>query len=685
MASETGPKFTNRLKDSLSPYLLQHKHNPVAWYPWGEEALGRARTENKPIFLSIGYTACHWCHVMEKESFEDEETAKILNEKFVAIKVDREERPDLDQIYMAATQAISGSGGWPMSVFLTPDLKPFFAGTYFPPDDRYGRPGFKKLLLHLTRVFREERDRVEQIALQIGEEISRHLSVSGTKKDLDLTLIDTAATRLMQNFDRVHGGFGAAPKFPHPTDLLFLLGYASRKNDRDMKRAVNYSLKKMAAGGIYDHIGGGFHRYSVDERWKVPHFEKMLYDNALLAVTYARAWQDTGDETFREVVRGTLDFVLREMAAPEGGFYSSLDADSEGQEGKFYLWRKEEIDSLLKSDAGLFGRYYNVLSNGNFEEGGNILFVDDGSELWIKESGIPVEEFYRIIKSGRNILLETRSRRIRPGTDDKILTSWNGLMISGLAAGYEVTGDERYKEAALKAARFVREKMYAGERLLHSYRDGRTLAGPFLEDYAYFIGGLIDLYEIDFDWEGMQWAEKLAQDAVRLFSDNSGNLFLAAERAHEHYIPPRDIYDSALPSPGSNLIQDLIRLAEITGHSDLRQKAETSLAAVSAPLSETPYGLISAVTAFEMTSGFTTQIVLVGKDKRDGFLKEIYSRYIPHRVLVVSDKGVEKIPLLEGRLFSGKTRAYICRDFVCEKPVELPQGLAAQLDSIVGR
>ncbi len=675
-------KYTNRLIEAASPYLLQHAHNPVDWYPWGEEAIKRAKAENKPIFLSIGYAACHWCHVMERESFEDPATAALLNEHYIAIKVDREERPDLDQIYMAATQALSGGGGWPMSVFLTPDLKPFFAGTYFHPVDMQGRPGFKTVLTELIKVYSQDRDRIDRLAGEVASRLKEYYGNKTSTVKLDRSIIDAAAQSLIGNFDKVNGGFGGAPKFPHASDISFLFKYARQNDNGDALYAALYSLRQMGRGGIYDQIGGGFHRYSVDARWLVPHFEKMLYDNAMLALVYAEAFQITKDEFFRRIVRGTLDFVLREMTDTSGGFYSSLDADSEGEEGRYYVWSKSDIDEILGEHAEKFCKYYNITERGNFEEHSNIPNVSDASDLYLKALDIPKEEFFAALAESRRKLFEVRAARVRPFTDDKVIVSWSGLMISGFACGYQVTGDKRYLDAAAKAADFIIEQMYSDGELKHSWRGEKNTGGPFLEDYACFIKGLIDLYEVEHNYSRIRLAAELADKALVLFADDSGNLFLTPADKGDHFMRPKEITDGALPAPGSILMQTLIKLSELTGDRKYEQRAEQFLSAISADIAGMPQGYVSAVQAFEYLTGDRLEIVLAGNENRDKFTNILYLSYLPNRVIVVSEIGGEGIPLLAGRQTDGPATAYICRNSACQLPATTPQEFEKQLSDL---
>jgi len=682
-------KFTNKLIEESSPYLLQHAHNPVDWYPWGEEALNKARNEDKPIFLSIGYSACHWCHVMEKESFENEDVAAVLNEHYISIKVDREQRPDLDQIYMAATTAMTGSGGWPMSVFLTPELKPFYAGTYFPLKDGYGRPGFLSLIGKIAEVYKNNRDEIEQSAADFVNRLQAAYAAQNDTAALDGAIVEQAVQGLMQNYDNVYGGFGGAPKFPHPTDLSFLMNvYAGSKNTKDkndnkaMLDAVEHTLQKMAEGGIYDQIGGGFHRYSVDARWLVPHFEKMLYDNAMLVVTYSEAYQLTGKKSYQKVVRETLDFMMREMLHENGGFYSALDADSEGEEGKFYVWTKNEVDLLLGERSVLFCKYYNITDNGNFENKTNIPNLDSYSENTRQKSGISGEQFDGMIDEAKKILFDARAKRERPFTDDKTLTSWNGLAISAFSRGYQITGDENYRRAALEAAIFIRDTLYADGKLTHSYREGRSSEGIFLEDYAYFTAGLIDLYETVHDYAWVELAMDLARDAVKYFADDDGNFYLSPAARSDHYMRPRDIGDGAMPAPGSIMMQLLLKLSHISGDDYFSGQAEKALAAVSGHVAGAPYGMTSVVTALNYHLAEKIELVLVGEKQRLQFLEQIYDFYLPHRIIVVSDRGDEPIGLLEGRRSTGETTAFVCRNFTCSLPAATPEELRKQLEGL---
>jgi len=675
-------RHTNRLIEENSPYLLQHAHNPVDWHPWGEEALARAKAEDKPIFLSVGYAACHWCHVMERESFEDEETARLLNDHFVSIKVDREQRPDIDQIYMSFTMAMTGGGGWPMSVFLTPDLKPFFAGTYFPPEDTQGRPGFKHVLREIAAAYRESKAQLLESSEAIFGQIAGYLRSSPEPTLLTPELVHKVARTLMGAYDSRFGGFGHAPKFPHGVELSFLLRQYKATGDLSLRAAVEKTLGAMAEGGIYDHLGGGFARYSTDERWLVPHFERMLYDNALLVPVYSEAYRITRDRRCRTVVVETLDWVLREMTAPCGGFYSAVDADSEGEEGKFYLWTKEEIDRVLGDRAELFCRYYNVTAAGNFE-GKNILHLSAESEGVRRESG---GEFEAFLAGCRRDLSEVRSRRPRPQVDDKILTSWNGLMISALCHGYQITEEVRFLAAAVQAAAFIRDELFHRGSLTHAYRDGRRSEGEFLEDYAYLVHGLLDLSETDTagarGW--LEFADRLAGRAIGLFGDDQGRFFLRPADAGGLILRPREETDASLPAPGSILMHALLKLNRLTGNRAYLQTAQQALRAVSGLLDKYPSGMAAAAIALQYYAGDKIEIVIVGRGRtRDDMLRAVYDHFLPNRVVALSDTGAEPLPLFEGRgVANGETRAYLCRNSVCRLPVTTAADLAAQLAAL---
>ena len=669
MRQTAGHRQSNHLINESSPYLLSHAHNPVNWYPWGDEALQRAKAEDKPIFLSIGYAACHWCHVMERESFENEQIAAILNEKFVCIKVDREQRPDIDHIYMTFTQAMTGYGGWPMSVFLTSDLKPFFAGTYFPPDNQDGRPGFAYIVTELANAYAENRSQVVESADAIYDEIYRHVNMTGDTTHINDGMLTTAANYLMKNFDHASGGLGAAPKFPHPMELSLFLRYGRRSGDLTYLLAAEKALQGMARGGIYDQIGGGFARYSTDAKWLVPHFEKMLYDNALLVPTYVEAYQITGNQLYLETVRGTLDFILREMTDPCGGFYSALDADSEGVEGKFYVWTVDEMRDALGDDVDMVMRYYNVSEHGNFEEK-NILHVTMQSDR-IRET-MGELEMDAVFDRAKERLMAARSKRVRPLTDDKILTSWNGLALSALCKGYQITGDRGYLNAAIKNAEFVQRELYRDGKLTHAYRQGIHSTGEFLEDYAFYLRGLIDLYESDNSGSNDRWLQfaiALADNAKQ-FIDTDGTFYLRPDNQQDLIFRPKEETDSAIPAPGSVMHLSLLKLHRITENRDYLELAERGLRAISGQLARYPSGMTSALFAVDYYLSDKVEIVIVGDGEiRDGMLGAIYKRFLPNRIIAFAIDGSARGPLFEGRqIADGQTRGYVCRNSVCTLP-----------------
>jgi len=682
--STTEHKHTNHLIGENSPYLLSHAHNPVDWYPWGEEALAKARELDRPIFLSIGYAACHWCHVMERESFENEEIAAILNDNFISIKVDREQRPDLDEIYMAFTTIMTGHGGWPMTVFLTPDLKPFYAGTYFPPEDGYGRPGFRRLITEIGAAYRADKDKIVQSSESIFQQVASRLRSSTGKQLLSTDMIDRGAEQLMSNFDHRNGGFGSSPKFPHAMELSLFLRQYRRSRDITYLQAAEKSLQGMADGGIHDHVGGGFARYSTDQRWLVPHFEKMLYDNALLTQTYAQAYKVTHKEEYREIVRSTLDFIIREMTDRTGGFYSALDADSEGEEGKFYVWTKAEFKSVLGEDAKLFNRHYNVTDGGNFE-GKNILNLTAESE-WVRAENNQ-DDFDRRMATARAKLLEIRADRVRPLTDDKILTSWNGLALSAFCIGYQITGDKKYLDVAIKNASFVRKELFRDGRLTHSYREGRHSLGQFLEDYGFYVTGLIDLYQSDVTGDNERWltmAREMADIALEKFQDENGTFYLREANQKDLIVRPKEENDGAIPSAGNMFMSALLKLGRITGEKRYTEKAELALKAVSGLLSRSPSGMATALFALDYMLGHKIEIVVVGDGAvRQEMLEELNRRYVPNKIIAISATGNSQIPLFEGRtVLDSEVMAYVCRNSVCKLPVSTLSEFKTQLDDI---
>ena len=674
---EKSAKHTNRLVHETSPYLLQHAHNPVDWHPWAEEALSQAKREDKPILLSIGYSSCHWCHVMEKESFENEGIAKIMNDRFISIKVDREERPDLDEIYMNAVQVMTGSGGWPMTVFLTPDLVPFHAGTYFPPEDRGGMPGFPKVLMTISEYYRTHREEVGKMAARMKEALHQTVEIAPSGEALDEKILSNAFEALERQFDPHHGGFGGAPKFPGSMALSFLLRYWKRTGREKALKMVETTLEKMANGGIYDHLGGGFHRYSVDDRWLVPHFEKMLYDNALLSRTYFEAYQATRRERYRQVGEEILNYILCEMTSPQGGFYSTEDADSEGEEGKFYVWTQEEIREILGKEGGAaFCAYYGVTPRGNFEEGRNILHIDSTVEKVSELHGISLSDLKSLLEEGREKLFAERKKRVRPGRDEKILTSWNGLMISGFVDGYKVTGDERYLTGAKGAARFILQKVRKDGHLMRVFHKGKSQVKGYSEDYAFFIGALIDLYEATFEMDWLKEANDLNERMIHQFWDEKkGGFFFSGKENEALIAQSKSPYDNAIPSSNSIALFNLLRLGYLTGEDSMKKKAEQILRLFYNFLSEHPSGFA------QMLSGFSfflnpEEIGIVGsqEDSRvQSMRKEVYLAYLPDKILSFKDPEEEAegswFPFLKDVKASGAPAAFVCKGFTCLPPV----------------
>ncbi len=687
---------TNRLIHETSPYLLQHAHNPVDWYPWGPEALARANEEGKPVFLSIGYSTCHWCHVMESESFEDEATAALLNEHFIAIKVDREERPDVDATYMKAVQMLTGSGGWPLTVFLTPEGKPFYGGTYFPPKSMYGRPSFTQVLLAITEAWRDRRDELLESSQKISEGL-RNLAGAGAPGQLSQEILEKAFHQLSGEFDPVYGGFGRAPKFPQPSTLMMLLNYWCRTGEEQALTMVTKTLDAMAAGGIYDHLGGGFHRYSTDAQWLVPHFEKMLYDQALLSKAYIQAYQVTGKEVYAAVARDVFEYVLRDMTDPGGGFYAAEDADSEGREGVFYVWEQREIENLLGKDtAKLLAASHGVTKAGNFEDGTNILHVARtvvqlGEEFNRKEAEIEAE-----LAKARRRLFEHRNKRPRPHRDDKIITGWNGLMISSLAYGGAVLGEDRYVQAAEAAAEFVLEKLRADGRLMRYFRADRAIEKGFLDDYAAMVLGLMDLYEASFDARWLREAQTLADRMIALFADEEGGGFFLAGRDMERLVTrDKPSYDGAVPSGNSMAALALLRLNRITAQERFGLAGQRVLDTFSGSMSGSPTGLAAMLLALDFHLGPTQEIVIAGAEapgEAEALIREVRRHFLPNAVLMLHRQGPDGRILEEVAPFTanlgplqGRAAAYVCENYACRQPVTTSDDLARILAEISGK
>ena len=679
----------NRLAGETSPYLLQHRDNPVDWYPWGPEALERAKAEDRPILLSVGYSACHWCHVMEHESFEDEETAALMNGLFVNVKVDREERPDIDSIYMAAVQQMTGHGGWPMTVFLTPDGAPFYGGTYFPPQPRYGMPSFRQLLMAVAEAWRERRDDVDRSAGQLREVLWQSSALRPPPSPLSAEVLDRAFHGTTPRFDPQWGGFGSAPKFPQAMGLEFLLRQWKRTGNAEALRMADFTLRKMAAGGMYDHVGGGFARYSVDARWLVPHFEKMLYDNALLARAYLHAWQATGDDGHRRVVEETLFWVEREMTSPEGGFYSALDADSEGEEGKFYLWTTEEIDARLGLDDGaLFRQYHGVTEHGNFE-GRNILHTERPLDEVALEAGVTPEHLRRVIERGRQVLYECRATRVWPGLDDKVLTAWNAMMLHSFAEAARVLENPRYREIAVRNADFLLRELRPEGRLLRTWKGGRAKIGAFLEDHALLADALVAVYEATWDARWVREAKSLADAMLeRFWDDGEGVFYDTASDAETLVVRPRDLFDNATPSGSSAAVFALLRLAELTGEERYRAVAVRVMEGTADPAARLPQGFGHLLCAMDFHLAKPLEVAFVGapgEEATEALVRTVSRAYLPNAVLALKrpDEGDEAgalIPLLLARsAIDGKPTAYVCERMACRQPVTDPAALADQL------
>ncbi len=697
---------TNRLANEKSPYLLQHAHNPVDWFPWGPEAFEKARREKKPIFLSIGYSTCHWCHVMERESFETDSIAELLNRDYVSIKVDREERPDVDRIYMTFVQATTGGGGWPMSVWLTPDLEPFFGGTYFPPENRWGHPGFASVLNQIAAAWRTDRGQIVDSARDVVAQLQKQSEVRpGRSSTIDTGILNSGFAVFRRSFDRQLGGFGGAPKFPRPSVHNFLLRYYARTKNQEALDMVLLTLREMAKGGMNDQIGGGFHRYSVDERWFVPHFEKMLYDQAQLAIAYLEAFQITREEQYAGTARQIFDYVLRDLTDPEGGFYSAEDADSAIDpeepdvkgEGAFYIWTAEEIrEHVARPAADWFSYRYGVAEGGNVASdphseftGRNILYRAASVEDTAQQFGRSLEEIQAGLGQAEATLLEVRSKRVRPHLDDKVLTAWNGLMISAFTLGGAVLEEPRYAEAARRAAEFLIATMWSPTPgvLLRRYRQGDAAIPGFLDDYAMFVQALLDLYEAQFDLRHLELAVRIAGRQGELFEDRErGGFFSSGAGDSSLVMRVKDDYDGAEPSGNSVAVMNLLRLAQVTNRADLRESAERALAAFAPRLSAAPVGLPQMLVACEFFLGEPRQIVLVGE--REGvdtqaLVRTFYSRFVPNRVVLLVDSEATRRGLAAGipavgqmQKVDGRAAAYVCRNYTCQLPVSGPAEFA---------
>jgi uncharacterized protein len=713
-------EHTNRLAHEKSPYLLQHAHNPVDWYPWGEEAFAKARRENKPIFLSVGYSTCHWCHVMAHESFESEEVAAIMNREFVNIKVDREERPDVDRVYMTFVQATTGGGGWPMSVWLTPDLKPFVGGTYFPPDDRYGQPGFKKVLERIAAAWKENHDKIVEQGGKIVAALRESQSAAVDQGKIAPAILDAAYEQIARSYDPKEGGFGHAPKFPRPVTLNFLTRFYARdpksgSGEHGLEMDL-FTLRKMAAGGMHDHIGGGFHRYSVDRYWHVPHFEKMLYDQAQLAAAYLDAFQITQDRQYELVARDILDYVARDMTSKEGGFFSAEDADSAvvagigdpgrhsgTAEGAFYVWTRKEIDSALGDAAEIFNFHYGVQSHGNAPEGSDPQDEFRGKNILIQRHTVaetaqhfrkPEDAVRDLLRQSREKLFGIRNKRPRPHLDDKIIAAWNGLMISAYARAARVLDEPRYLEIAARAANFIRKQLWDASRkiLYRNYREGRSDIEGFADDYAFVIQGLLDLYEASFDIEWLKLAAELQETQDRLFLDEKqGGYFSTSGKDKSVFLRMKDDNDSAEPAASSVAALNLLRLSQFRDDPAAAgaERARKTIDAFAATLSHFPSAMPQMLVAIDYSLSKPRQIVIAGKKdspETKAILREVHRHFLPDTILLLAD-GAEGQKYLGDKneairamsMVDGKSAAYVCENFTCKAPVTDPKALSELL------
>ncbi len=676
---------SNKLLQETSPYLLQHAHNPVNWYPWSEEALQKAREENKPILVSIGYSACHWCHVMERESFEDEATAAIMNRHFINIKIDREERPDLDHIYMDAVQAMTGSGGWPLNVFLTPDGKPFYGGTYFPPQKAFNRPSWQDVLNSVAQAFGERRHEIDAQA----ENLTAHLSQSnsfglqkpGTEGELFTPEnLEKAFEAVMKSADKQWGGFGRAPKFPQTFTIQFLLRYHYVSGNKEALQQALLSLDKMIGGGIYDQAGGGFARYSTDAEWLVPHFEKMLYDNALLVAVLSEAYQLTGKEKYKEVINETIAFIERELMHDGKGFYAALDADSEGVEGKFYVWAYEEVKELLGDDAALFCAYYNIGPGGNWE-GTNILWVKEAAERFAENNNVSITELNNIIGKGKSILLAERNKRVRPSLDDKIILGWNALMNTALCKAFAATGDEHYRQLAINNMKFLFEKLAVKDAagFHHTWKKEQAKFPAFLDDYAFLIQALLQLQEVTGDTGWLDRAVSMTNFVIDQFSEEeTGFFFYTPRNQPDIIVRKKEIYDGAVPSGNAVMATNLHQLSILTGNKSWQEQSFRMVSSLGNAIIKYPtsFGVWAGLLQ-EITDG-TAEIGITGKSPAEVH-RDILKMYLPHKVVMVTSED-SIYPLLRGKPVAGKTNIWLCKNYSCQAPVYSTEQLIALID-----
>jgi uncharacterized protein len=691
----------NRLAKETSPYLLQHAYNPVDWYPWGEEALKKAKSEDKPIFLSIGYSACHWCHVMAHESFEDNDVAKIMNENFINIKVDREERPDLDDIYQRACQLATGTGGWPLSVFLTSDQRPFYVGTYFPKDgsSHYNMPGFRTILLQLAEAYKKKNDEIQAASTEFTDALShtaKDLVVRAEiteKTSLERSILDEAAVGLLQMGDMIYGGFGHAPKFPNPSNLMFLARYYDISGINRFRDFVIFTADRMAAGGIHDQLGGGFARYATDQKWLVPHFEKMLYDNALLSQLYGEIYQVTKAEPYRQITCKTLDYVIREMKHPDGGFYSAQDADSEGEEGKFYVWDKREIESIIsnKTAADIFCEHYGVTQGGNFE-GKNILNVRVPITSLAKKYEKTPELMAQTVKDASIMLLAEREKRVKPGRDEKILTSWNGLMISGFAKGFAISGEAKYLQTATKAVEFVENMLASNEgRLKRTFKDGQSKLNAYLEDYAFYISGLLDLFAVNSKQEYLDKAIMYTDFMLQHFWDErEGNLFFTSDDHEQLISRTKNFYDLATPSGNSVAASNLLRLYHYSQNNSYLDRAVRIMKAGSRSAAENPFGFGQMLNSIYLyvKKPVEVTVIITGDDgtntNSSDLVAWLNSQFLPNNINAIVHTSelatLQRYPAFKGReAQGGGETAYVCKNYTCSLPIKSIEELERQL------
>jgi uncharacterized protein YyaL (SSP411 family) len=701
---QTARKHTNRLADETSPYLLQHAHNPVDWYPWGEEAFAKAKAEDKPIFLSIGYATCHWCHVMEHESFEDETVARLMNETFINIKVDREERPDIDQVYMSVCQMLTGSGGWPLTIIMTPDKEPFYAATYIPKESRFGRIGMVDLIPRIGQLWDSDRDKVSATSRQILAGLEK-MDTRSTGASLEPKVVDDAFTQLAGRYDAIHGGFGSAPKFPSPQNLIFLTRYWGRTGNESALQMVDHTLEQMRQGGVYDQIGFGFHRYSTDAEWLVPHFEKMLYDQAMLAMAYTEAWLATRNPVFERTVREIVAYVLRDMTSPTGAFYSAEDADSEGEEGLFYLWTLAEFEEILgKEDAAFAAAVWNLSAEGNYTDevkgsrtGRNIPHLTESLAAVAKTLNMTQKELEQRLQQIRTRLFNAREDRVHPLKDDKVLADWNGLMAAALASAGRVFDEPEWIRAAERATAFVLDKMQTSKgRMLHRYRDGDASIPAFLDDYVFMTTAMLELYEATFDPKYLEQALELQQQTLELFWDkNRDGFFFTAADNEELLVRQKEVYDGAIPSGNSMAADNFVRLARLTGDNEHLQVADHIFAVFAGEAGRLPSAHCQLMTALQRGAGPSLEVVIAGdRGAADtaALIATVREMYLPHAAVLLVPPGQSGAAIRKLAPFAkayepveGKAAAYVCQDFSCQLPTTDPRKLARLLEEAMSR